>query len=187
MNKIIAVFLLLPFVFTSCKHTEEEMDKLKIAKQYYTVLDNSDYYKLKTLIVDSLFTKDDIYEQMFTLKEYEKWMQWDSVFHPTYTILKIEKENNMVRAKISKIDNRIAFLHKAPIVTNEILQFKENKISSIKRNTLVFDAQTFVKNRDSLLNFIHKTHPELNGFLHDQTKPGGIKYLKAIELFNNQK
>jgi len=51
---------------------------------------------------------------------------------------------------------------------------------------LVFNDATFVKNRDSLLSWIDENHPELNGFINNQTAPGGRQYLKAIELFKNR-
>lgn len=186
MNKLVFV-LLITFGVLSCKTSENEIDNLEIAKDYYSVLNNSDHTRIKAFLIDSLFTADDTYKQTFTLKEYQEWMQWDSLFHPTYKILDIQKENNTVKAKISKTDKRILFLHEAPIVTHEVLHFDNNKIISIERNTLVFNADTFVKNRDSIVNYIHETHPELNGFLHDQSIHGGLKYLKAIERFKHRK
>jgi hypothetical protein len=112
-------------------------------------------------------------------------LKWDAVFAPTYKVLQIEQENEVIKAKISKIDKRIIFLHEGPIVTNEIIRFDTHKISSIERNNAVFNDTIFLKNRDKLSNWIDKNHPELNGFLHDQTETGGIKYLKAIELYKN--
>jgi hypothetical protein len=44
-----------------------------------------------------------------------------------------------------------------------------------------------ILNREEFFNRIDKNQPELNGFLHDQTKTGGMKYLKAIELYENKK
>ena len=188
MNKIIILLLLLTFGFTSCKNSEQEIDKLKIANQYYNTLDNSDHSVLAHLLTDSLLTKETEYdyEQTFSLKEYIEWMKWDSVFDPTYKTLEIEQENGIVKAKISKIDKRISFLHEEPIVTSEIIRFDKNKIKSIERTNVIFNDSVFVKNRTEFLSWIDKNHPELNGFIHDQTKNGGMKYLKAIELYKNK-
>tara|TARA_R110002167_G_C12410901_1_gene627904 strand:- start:185 stop:532 length:348 start_codon:yes stop_codon:yes gene_type:complete len=113
-------------------------------------------------------------------------LKWDSIFDPTYKILQIEQEDEIVKAKISKIDKRISFLHQEPIVTNQIIRFDNDKIIGLETTVyVIFNDSIFVKNRDRLVNWIEENHPELNGFLYDQTKTGGLKYLKAIELYKN--
>lgn len=51
----------------------------------------------------------------------------------------------------------------------------------------VFNDSVFAKNWDEFLSWIDANHPELNGFIHDQTKVGGMTYLKAIDLYKNRK
>ena len=188
INKSILLALFLIFGFTSCKDSEN-IDKLGIAKLYYKTLDKSDHSALTRLLGDSLLTKemDYDYEQTFSLREYIEWMKWDSVFDPTYEILEIEQENEMVKVRVAKMDKRIAFLHKEPIVTSEIIQFDRNKIKSIARTNVVFNDSVFVTNRTNFLNWIEQYHPELDGFIYDQTRNGGSKYLKAIELYELNK
>ena len=164
-----------------------KFDKLEIAKKFYVAIDNSNSAEITELITESFTTNDDGFEQKYNGNEYVEWVKWDSVFQPTYEILKIKEENGIVRAEISKTDKRISFLHHEPIVMNEIMQFEDNKINNIKRISSSFDVEKFVKNRDELVNWISENHPELNGFLHDQTKRGGLNYLKAIELYKNKK
>ncbi|TWO30408.1 hypothetical protein E1J38_014735 [Seonamhaeicola sediminis] len=190
MNKFTVLLLLVTIGIISCKNSEKEIDKLEIAKKYYEVLDKSNVSGIETLLTDSLLTKETEYdyEQTFSKKEYVEWLKWDSVFKPTYKILEIGQENGTVKAKISKTDKRISFLHKEPIVTDQVIRFDKDKITSIETTKyVIFNDSVFVKNRDGLLNWIDKNHPELNGFIYDQTKTGGMKYLKAIELYENKK
>ncbi len=189
MNKTIVLLWLLTIGFISCKKSEKQIDKLEIAKNYYEVLDQSNVSGMATLLADSLLTKETEYdyEQTFSLKEYIEWLKWDAVFEPTYEVLEIEQENEMVKARISKMDKRISFLHEAPIVTEQVIRFDNDKIASIETTKyVIFNDSTFVRNRDGLLNWIDKNHPALNGFIYDQTAAGGSKYLKAIELYKNE-
>ena len=187
MNKTIVILLLLTIGIISCKNPEKESDKLEIAEKFYIAIDNSNPSKATELITERFTTIDDGFEQNYSGNEYAEWVKWDSVFQPNYEILKIEKENGIVKAKISKTDKRISFLHHEPIITDEIIQFEGNKIKNIKRTSALFNVEEFVKNRDELVNWIAENQPELNGFLNDQTKSGGLNYLKAIELYKNKK
>ncbi|GAA4272948.1 hypothetical protein U6A24_06700 [Aquimarina gracilis] len=190
MKKIIVLSLFLTIGFTSCKTSEKEIDKIEIAKQYYKALDNSNGASMKILLTDSLKTEipEYNYKQNYSLEEYiENWLKWDSVFDPTYKILQIEQENGVVKAKVSKIDKRIFFLQQEPFITNEILRFRKNKISAIEIEYVNFNEEVWEKNRTEILNWIDENHPELNGFIYDQTEKGGIKFLKAIELYKNRK
>jgi hypothetical protein len=187
MNKFTVLLLLITIGIISCKNSEKEIDKLEIAKKFYIAIDRSNPSKTTELITEGFTTIDDGFEQKYSGNEYAEWVKWDSVFQPTYKILKIEKENGIVKAKISKTDKRISFLHQEPIITDEIIQFEGNKIKNINRTSVSFKVEKFVKNRDELVIWIAENQPELNGFLNDQTKSGGMNYLKAIELYKNKK
>ncbi|MGB5418616.1 hypothetical protein [Algibacter sp.] len=180
---IIIIFLSVGCI--SCKTSEKEINKLDIAKRYYKILDKADDDAIALLLGDSIVIRENEsdYQETFTKKRYSEWLKWDAVFVPTYKILEIEQDRDIVKAKISKIDRRILFLHEQPMVWNEIIRFENNKIIKVERVLYeVFNVSRFLKNRDSLVSWIEKNHPELNGFLNDQTEAGGIKYLKAIEL-----
>lgn len=194
MHKIIALSLLLTITLISCKTSVrgkiKETSKLEIAKQYYKALDNSDVSKMPTLLGDSLVVREnaDNYEERFSQSGYNVWLEWDSVFKPTYKILEIKEENEVVKVKISKIDKRIFFLTKEPMVWYEIIRFDNNKIVKVERIEYeVFNVETFIKNREKLVSWVDENHSELSGFLYPQTKSVGIKYLKAIELYNKKK
>ena len=190
MNKITVLLLFLIIGIISCKNSETVIDKLEIAKNYYETLDQSNVSVIETVLTDSLLTKETEYdyEQTFSKNEYVEWLKWDSVFEPTYKILEIEEENGTVKAKISKTDKRISFLHKEPIVTDQVIRFEKDKIISIETTKyVIFNDSLFVANRDKFLNWINENHPELGGFINDQTETGGMKYLKAIELYESNK
>ncbi|MFH6604579.1 hypothetical protein ACEZ3G_13910 [Maribacter algicola] len=193
MNKIIILSLLLTIGLVSCKNSEKEKNKetskLEIAQQYYKALDQSDDSKMRTLLGDSIVIREnaDNYEERFSQKGYTVWLEWDSVFNPTYNILQIEQDGEIVKAKISKMDKRILFLHEEPMVWNEIVRFDNNKIVKVERIEYeVFDVEKFLKNRDGLVSWVDENHPELSGFLYPQTKSVGMKYLQAIELYRNR-
>ena len=178
----------------SCKNSEKEKikekSKLEIAKQYYNALDNSDSSEMVAIIADSILIREsaDDYEERFSINGYTTWLEWDSVFEPNYKILEIEKDNEVVKAKVSKIDKRIFFLTEEPMVWYEILHFENNKIVKVERIKYeVFNVEKFLKNRDGLVNWIDENHSELSGFLFPQTKSAGQKYLKAIEVYERGK
>ena len=138
-------------------------------------------------LADSLKTIEGEHINIYSKIDYLEFLKWDSVFDPNYEILEIEQMDGIVKAKISKMDKRIFFLHEKPFITNQTISFQKDKIISIKTDYLNFDYPTWEKNKNGLLNWIDKNHPELNGFVNDQTEDGGMKFLKAIELYNNKK
>ncbi|WP_338375270.1 hypothetical protein [uncultured Flavobacterium sp.] len=190
MNKTTVLLLLLTIAIISCKNSEKEFDELKIAEKYFVALDESNSSKMKDLLTDSLITtipKYD-YEVRYSKNDYVgNWLKWDSVFEPTYKVIEMSSENGIVKAKVSKTDNRILFFMQKPFLTNEILKFENDKIITIETEYLNFDEETWGKNRSELLNWISENHPELNGFIDDQTEAGGKKFLKALELYKNKK
>lgn len=190
MKKIIALSLCFAMAFLSCKNSETNIDKLEIAKQFYQALDNSDDLGIITLVNDSILIRETEadYQEGFSRQGFREWLKWESVFEPTYKILEIEEENGGVKAKISKIDKRLSFLHEEPMVWREILQFDNKEINRIERVKYeVFNVPKFLENRDGLVNWIKENEPELDGFLNDQTESGGKNYLKAIERYTNRK
>ncbi|MDH7912858.1 hypothetical protein [Winogradskyella sp. SYSU M77433] len=187
MKKIILIILAI--ITLNCKNTFSENENLNIAKQYYKALDHSDSSLMNKLIADSLTTHitEYNYTEVFSKKRYvEDWLKWDSVFNPTYKILDIVEDNENVKVKVSKVDERILFLHQQPIITIEEITFLNGKPTKIESTYDIFNVEKFSKNVEDLVNWINDNHPELNGFLHDQTKSGGIKYLKAIELYKKK-
>ncbi len=191
MNQGIILALLLTIGMISCKNSERKNDKLKIAEKYFEALDHSNSSEMKLVLDDSLLTvvPEYEYEIKYAREDYiGKWLKWDSVFNPTYKVLELKLENGNVKAKISKIDKRIHFFMEGPFITNEILSFENDKIIIVQTEYVNFDESTWEKNKNELLSWIKKNHPELNlnRYIYEQTKEGGKKLLKAIELYNNR-
>jgi len=186
MNRILIICLLLLVGLVSCKKSENTIDKLEITEKYFVALDESNSTKMKDLLNDSLITTIPKYEYevRYSKNDYlGKWLKWDSIFEPTYKVLEMNLENGIVKAKVSKVDNRILFFMQKPFLTNEILRFKNDKIITVETEYLNFDEETWGKNRNRLLSWVSENHPELNGFINDQTEAGGKKFLKALELY----
>lgn len=170
----------------SCSTFEKHPGKLQVARKYYHALDQSNYLQIKDLISDSITTKEVNYERILTRSQFHEFMKWDSIFEPTYKVLKLDQVDGLITATVSKLDKRILFLHKAPIITQEVLRFTEGRIASVEITDYIsFDDKIFAEKRDSLLTWVDEHHPELNGFIQDQTEFGAKNYLKAIELYNN--
>jgi hypothetical protein len=185
MNKTIALLLLLTIGIISCKNSEKVINRAEITKQYYKNLDNSDYSKISEWFADSIRTIEGEHKNIYSKKEYLEILKWDAVFEPNYEILQIEQKDGIIKAKISKMDKRIFFLHEKPFVIHQIIKFQKDKIISIETDYLNFDYPTWEKNKKGLLSWIDKNNPELNGFINDLTEDGGIKFLKAMELYKN--
>ena len=187
MNKTIVLLLVFTIGIISCKNSEKEIDRVEITKQYFKILDNSDYSKISESFADSIKTIEAEHKNTYSKKEYLEVLKWDSVFEPNYEILEIEQKDGIVKAKISKMDKRIFFLHEKPFITNQIIKFQKDKIISIETDYLNFDYPTWEKNKNGLLSWIDKNNPELNGFINDLTEDGGMKFLTAMELYKNKK
>jgi len=189
--KVLVLFL--TFGLLSCKTSKSEPTKesikLQLAASYYNALNDSKASKMKILLRDSIVIREnaDNYEERFSQKGYIEWLEWDAVFEPTYKVLKIEQDNQLVKAKISKIDKRLSFLHEEPMVWTEVIKFNQNKIVEVERIKYdIFKVDKFINKREVLVTWIDKNYPELNGFLFPQTKPVARQYLKAIELYLNE-
>ncbi|MEL0650216.1 hypothetical protein V6246_02215 [Algibacter sp. TI.3.09] len=186
MKKLIVLLLILVMGFASCKNSEKQIDKVEISKQYFKALSDSDYSKISNCVTDSIATIEGEYKITYSKKDYLELLKWDAVFNPNYKILEIEEAGGMVIAKISKIDKRIAFLQEVPFITHQTIKFQKEKIINIETEYLDFREATWERNKNTLISWIDKNHPELNGFIHDQTESGGIKFLKAIALYKNR-
>jgi len=186
INKI--AILLIIIGYASCKPSSKEFSELEVAKEYYSLLDHSDAEGMTKLIGDSIVIREteDEYQEVFSREGYSTWVKWDEVFEPSYKVLEIKHVDKVVKAKVSKIDKRLTFLHEEPMVWEEVVAFKDGMIVKVERiNYEVFNVPRFLANRQKLVSWIEESHPELTGFLYDQTAKGGLNYLKAMRLYDD--
>ena len=184
------ISVLVSFVFMialSCQPANKGVNKVEIAEQYINALNATDYEAIVGLFKDSVRMKEIVYSSVFSKDAYYTLFQWDSTFHPLYKILGIKEENGVVKMTVSKECPRILFLNEVPNVTEETIKFEDGKIQSVEiTQYVVFNEKTWETNRDSLVAWVEKHHPSLNGFLYDQTKQGAIKYLEAIQRYQSR-
>ncbi|KJD35467.1 hypothetical protein PW52_10250 [Tamlana sedimentorum] len=186
---LITISFISVFGFISCKNSTENGINLAHAKRYIQGLNLSNKAQISDLISDSLTTVIPAYNYKvaYSKPDYlNNWLKWDSVFNPSYTILKIEAEADFVKVKVSKTDERINFFMGEPFITNEVFHFKNNKIVSIETTYLNFNEDVWETNKSNFFNWIETHDPNLKNFMYNQTETGGIKLKRAIELYRQQ-
>lgn len=191
MKKLLLSTCLLPLFFGSCQPKLKEVDRTVLAEEYIQALNEFDYPSIISLFYDSVRMKEIVYETTFSKADYYNLFQWDSIFQPEYKVLQIQElPGEKIELQISKLGPRINFLMDNPIITKEVLSFEKGKIYEVEIiEYLYFDDETWVARRQALIEWVAANHPELDGFIYDQTKVGALNYLRAIELYkaaNNQ-
>lgn len=185
--KKLAVFALCILMAMSCQQKNKGIDKVKIVNDYIDALNVSDYEKVTGLFRDSIRLKEMDYVSAFSKEAYHSLFQWDSTFGPKYQILDIRSDGDGVRMKVSKQCERILFLNEEPIITQEVVKFDGDAIQSIDIvEYVVFNDSLWSAKREDLVSWIEDHHPDLNGFIHDQTKQGAMNYRKAMALYRNR-
>ncbi len=186
--KALYYLICLSSLFISCNNKKEaSKNKVEIVKTYYNALNNKDINTLSTILADSVLQKELDYKIPFNKATYLELCKWDMALDANYKIISITEVDRGVKAKITKSGKRLQFLHERPTIAEDFFEFDGDKIRTLGATKfIVFDEKTFLKNRKKLTTFIDNNHPELNGFLYDQTPKGAVKYLKAIELFETQ-
>ncbi len=182
---IVQLLLLGLLVNWACSPSLSEEEQL--AHDFYDALNRSDFAAITQMQYDSVRVKEGSYNSRYSLQEYVNWLQWDSVFHPTYKILDLKTDADGVEMTVSKVDERIQFLNGGPMVSKERLRFKEGKIYELEILELVaFDNKGWETKREQLVGWVDQNHPELSGFIFDQSLQGGLNYKKALALFQNR-
>ena len=90
------------------------------------------------------------------------------------------------KSQFQKHARERSYLNEGPVVTKERLILMDDKIYSLEVVAYIsYNHEKWIGNREKLVDWISLNHPELNGFIHDQSLNGGVNYMKAIELYEN--
>lgn len=174
--------LLLGAIILGC--TEHKLTPKETATTYFDAFNKADYSKIKTLVSDSLTITEGDFATPFNYDSYYEHFKWDSIFKPSYRVLELKEDNNMVIATVASHSVRYKFLKNNPLTCKRKISFKFGKISKIEiLDCIDVDWTVWQKERDSLVNWVAANHPELDGFIFDLTMNGAQNYLKAIALY----
>lgn len=180
-------FLLLISILVSCGNNHETNSEKELVKNYYDLTNQSDFLGISNIVTDSIIHIEGDFILSEGKKDLYRMFQWDSVFEPQYEILELSQDSSLVSVVFSKTCKRIKFLHDTATVSKSLFAFDNEKIASINTvEYILFDYNKWQSRRDTLVAWIDKNHPELNGFIFDQSLLGAKDYLKAIELYQNQ-
>lgn len=151
---------------------------------YYEAFNISDYNQVKDLINDSITIIEGDYTMGYTHSTFYEHFKWDSVFRPTNKVIDIQESGNDIIATVEVHSPRFEFLKNNPLTCKHKISFEGSKLTKLENlDCIDADWSVWEKERDSLVNWIKRNHPELDGFIHGQTMNGAINYLKAIELY----
>ena len=185
MKDTILVLLLLCFL-TGCHHQKPTHQETVTA--YYKAFDSGDYTAIRALIHDTLTVTVGDYVTPYTHDSFYTFFKWDSIFQTSYAIVDLEEKSDHIMATVASKSLRYAFLKNNPLTCRFTIVFNSGKISRIESGECVgADWDIWEKKRDSLVGWIKKNHPYLDGFINDMTMDGAIHYLKAIELYKMDK
>ena len=183
-NSYIILFLL--FFISSCN--DQKLTYKEAVITYYNAFDSGDFNEMKTVLSDSITIIGGDYVMPFNQDSFYEHFKWDSIFKTSYKLLEIEEKNNQVYATVASKSIKNEFLKNNPLTCTFKISFESRKISKIEDFEYIgTDWEKWVNERDSLVPWISKNHPKLDGFVHDLTMKGAMNYVKAIELYQNDK
>lgn len=184
MKRVGLLLIFIASTLLSCNTKDQGERERALIKQYYAALNNFELEAIADYFYDSVRMRENDYLYLASKDSFYIKLQWDSVFRPKYSVLEIEAIDKDLIVKVSKSDPRILFLNEEPTIYRERFTFKDGLIySSETREFIVFNWDLWDENRSKLVNWIKENHPELDGFLHDQTKQGATNYLEALMLY----
>lgn len=184
MRVFLSIFLLILMV--SC--SEKETSTSELVTSYYNGFKESNYEQIIKTLSDSLAIHAGDYVMKYTPESFYEHFKWDSVFKPTYELVKLENQDEEVVAIIATRSLRLEFLKNNPMSCSSKFYFKSGKIYKIEElGCSGVDWQVWQRERDSLVNWIRLNHPKLDGFVNDLSMKGAQNYLKAIEMYKARK
>ena len=124
----------------------------------------------------------------YNLDSYYEEFKWDSIFRTSYKIVELIEEDDWVMATVVSNSIKYEFLKNNPLTCQYRISFNSDKISKIESlECLGVNWDIWQEQKDTLVSWIDKNHPKLDGFIHDMTMNGALNYLKAIALYKEEK
>ncbi len=183
-TSLLVLFLL--YFLVGC--AEEKLTHQQSVTTYFNARDTGNYHELKTVVADSITIVAGDFVMPYAPDTFYEQFKWDSVFQPSYEIVDLVEIDDEIVATVTLNSIRNAFLKNAGMTCRYKISFAYRKISKIEElECKGADWNIWQKERDSLVNWIKKKHPELDGFIHNMTMSGALNYLKAIELYKKAK
>jgi hypothetical protein len=183
MNRIIFVFVIA--IFLSCD--EKSVTESDQIKEYYNGFKNGDFDQIRKTISDTITLVEGSYVMPYTKESFREHFKWDSIFEPTYKVVKMEPLENLYVAEISVESLRFDFLKNNPLTSMQRFYFESGKISHVENVGFVgTNWEQWNIQKERLVHWIAINHPELDGFINDLTMQGGLNYLEAIKLYQNR-
>ncbi len=172
----------------SCNHQDKQVDHAVISKSYYSALNTGNTDSIMSILSEPFINIQGPDTARYTQESYKEWLAWDQTFNPSYKMLSFENlDHENVKIQIKKNDRRIYFLNEEPVIYTEIHTFKNGKLLRITlQEYQVFNDSLWGANRASLTSFVKEHHPELDGFIFDQTLKGAKKYQEALNYYKSK-
>ncbi|MBN2664588.1 MAG: hypothetical protein JXR68_13145 [Bacteroidales bacterium] len=173
------------FLF-ACGESEKKTTPEEIIEKYYSGLNEANFNVFSEYLSDSIIFQETDFVLASNKEEFKTNFDWDVTFEPKYEILEIKNIDDKYEVTLSKNCKRIELLQDTVMVYKTIFDISNEKIDKIVISEFVLvNFELWMQRRDSLENWINENHPELSGFVFDQTQEGAENYLKAINLFEN--
>ena len=180
------ILLFLITLLIGCERKRVTPSELVI--EYYDAFNSSDFNRITNVIADSIIIIEGEYVVPYSQESFYEQFKWDSIFHSTYEIVELEEQDNKIVVTVASSSNRYKFLRNDPLTCKFRISFDSGEITKLESlDCQGADWNIWQAERDSLVNWTLRNHPELDGFIHDLTMQGAINYLKAIELYENRK
>jgi ketosteroid isomerase-like protein len=170
-----------------CGCGSKEMTPTESVQEFYQAFDNGNFKRIKPLLADTLTLTEGAHTTNYSKTMYYAYFAWDSVFKPSYKLIDIQEKEDHLLAKVSSASERYAFLKNNPLVCTYRIAMASGKIRQIE--VLEYhdaDFSVWQQEREALVSWIKETHPELDGFIHDQSLTGAQNYRKAIALYQKR-
>lgn len=185
MKNTILILFLLCFLTGCNKH---KLSHKETVSSYYNAFDSGNYDEIKAIINDSVTQISGDFVTPYNHESFYQFFKWDSIFRSSYKIIVLEEKNRDILVTVAQDNIRNEFLKNNPLVYKVKVSFISEKISKLEElESINVNWAVWNQEKDSLVNWIKKNHPDLDGFVNDMTMKGSKNYLKAIELYTSNK